>query len=96
MPQLWVRLLLIFSVGLSMDQMLWDANISDVHANLSRSAISASGQLSLTHNISCYHRVFAFDIDVNNTISTLTIEGIIKPTEGGVYVHGKVDHRLCL
>ena len=25
MPQLWVSLLLIFSVGLSMDQMLWDA-----------------------------------------------------------------------
>ena len=71
-------------------------SISDVHANLSRSDMSASGQLSLTYNISCYHRVFAFNIDVNNTISTLTIEGMIKPMEGGVYIHGKVDHRLCL
>ena len=60
-------------------------NISDIHANLSRSDISASGQLSLTRNISCYHRVFAFDIDVNNTISNLTIEGMIKPMAGGVY-----------
>ena len=50
-------------------------NISDVHVNLSRSYMSASGQLSLTHNISCYQRVFAFDIDVNNTISNLAIEG---------------------
>ena len=71
-------------------------NVSDVHANLSRSDMSASGQLSLTHNISCYHRVFAFNIDVNNTISYLTIEGMIKPMESDVYVHGKVDHRLCL
>ena len=60
-------------------------NISDVHANLSRSDMSASGQLSLTHNISCYHGVIAFDIDVNNAISNLTIEGMIKPMEGVVY-----------
>ena len=51
-------------------------NISDVHANLSRSDMLASGHLSLTHNISCYRRVYAFDIDVNNTISNLTIEGL--------------------
>ena len=44
-------------------------NISNVHANLSRSNMSATGQLTLTHNISCYHRVYAFDIDVNNSIS---------------------------
>ena len=50
-------------------------NISDVHANLSRSNMLASGQLSLTYNISCYQRVFAFDINVNNTISNLAIEG---------------------
>ena len=60
-------------------------NISDIHANLSRSDMSASGQLSLIHNISCYHRVFAFGIDVNNTVSNLTIEGIIKPTKGVVH-----------
>ena len=59
--------------------------------------MSASGQFSLTHNISCYQRVFALDIDVNNTISNLTIErGMIKPMADGVYVRGKVDHRLCL
>ena len=35
----------------------------------------ASGQLSLTHNIS---RVFAFDIDVNNTISNLSLREILQ------------------
>ena len=60
-------------------------NISDIHANLSRSDMSASGQLSLTYNISCYLRMFAFDIDVNNTVSNLTIEGMIKPMVDGVH-----------
>ena len=53
-------------------------SIDDEHAILLRSDMSASGQLSLTHNVSCYHRVFAFDIDVNNTLSNLTIEGTVK------------------
>ena len=57
--------------------------------------MSASGQLSLTHNISCYCRVFAFDIDVNNTISNLTIEG--STMRDSVHVYGKIDHNmLCL
>ena len=69
-------------------------NVSDVHAKLSRNdnIMSATGQLTITHNISCYHRVFAFDIDINNTISNLTIEGTIRPMRGSVHVHGKVDH----
>ena len=66
-------------------------NVSDVHANLSRSAMLAIGQLTMTHNISCYHRVYVFDIDVNNTISNLTIERTIRPMRGSVHVHGKVD-----
>ena len=52
-------------------------HVDDEHAILLRSDMSASGQLSLSH-ISCYHRVLAFDIDVNNTLSNLTIEGSIK------------------
>ena len=60
-------------------------NISDIHANLSRSDMSAFGQLSLTHNVSCYHRVFAYDIDIKNTIGNLTIEGLIKPMAVGVH-----------
>ena len=64
-------------------------NISDVHANLSRSDMSASGQLGLIHNISCYLRMFAFDIDVNNTISSLTIEGTIRPMIGSVHINGE-------
>ena len=60
------------------------SNISDVYANISRNnnvIMSASGKLSLAHNISCYYQVFAFDIDINNTISNLTIEGRIKVME---------------
>ena len=53
-------------------------SIDDEHSILLRSDMSASGQLSLTHNVSCYHRVFAFDIDVNNTLSNVTIEGTVK------------------
>ena len=70
-------------------------NISDVHANLSRSNMSASGQLN---NIACYQRVFAFYIDVNNTISNLTIEGNItaKVMAECVCIHGEVDHSLNL
>ena len=38
-----------------------------------RSNISGSGQLTLTHKVSCYHQVFAFDFEVNNTLSNLII-----------------------
>ena len=58
------------------------SNISDMHKNISRRnntmITSAFAKLNLTHNISCYHRVFAFGIDINNIISNLTIEGIIN------------------
>ena len=70
-------------------------NISAVHVNLSRSDTSASGQLCLTSSIVCYQRVFAFDIDVNNTISYLAVEGTIM--RDSVHIYGKIDHNmLCL
>ena len=69
-------------------------NISDVHANLSRTDMSASEQLSLIHNISCYHRVYALGIDVNNTINSLSIEAMIKPMEGGVHTGNNGNHVL--
>ena len=50
----------------------------------------ASKQLTLTHHISCYHQVFAFDIDVNNTISHLSIEGEIKHITSDV--HAGITH----
>ena len=57
-----------------------------------RTDMSASGQLSLVHNISCYLRMF--DTDVNNTVSNLTIEGMIKPMEGGVHTGNNGNHVL--
>ena len=68
--------------------------INNVQVHLSSSDTSASGQLSLTHNISCYQRVFAFDIDVNNTISNLAVEGniAVKAATDCVYLlHSKLD-----
>ena len=61
--------------------------INNVQVHLSRNNTSASGQLSLTHNISCYQRVFAFDIDVNNTTSNLAVEGniVVKAATDCVY-----------
>ena len=88
MLQLWVSLLLIFSVGLSMDQMLCMGckvvlvsdcpNISDVHVNLSRSNMSASGQLPVGSilNISCYLRMSALILTLMST--TLSIMSLFK------------------
>ena len=55
--------------------------------------MSAIGRLTLTY-IFCYHRVFAFDIDVNNTISNLTVEGVIQPMAGDVYA-GNIMATMC-
>ena len=60
-------------------------NVRDVRANLSRSDMFSFGQLHLTHSITCYHKVFAFEINVNNTISNLSIEGKINTTIDNVY-----------
>ena len=69
------------------------SNISDVHANISRSDMSAFKQLALTDNISCYHQIFAFDIDINNTISNLSIEGMIKHITSDV--HAGITNNNC-
>ena len=62
--------------------------IEDKHTTVLRmnvSSFSAEQSLKLMHNISCYQRVFAADIDVNDTVSNLTIEGrIFKPRTNGV------------
>ena len=42
-------------------------------------AISASGTFNLTYPVSCYSTVFAFDVEHNNTLSNLSIEGEIQP-----------------
>ena len=47
---------------------------------VSRNGTTATRQLSLLHNISCYRQVVAYTIDINNTISNLSIEGIVQPT----------------
>ena len=60
------------------------------------SSFSAEQSLKLMHNISCFQRVFAVDIDVNDTISNLTIEGrIFKPMTNGVNEGEKIVRRKC-
>ena len=60
--------------------------VQDEHVNLLRNAGSfvANHSLKLTNNISCYYRVFANDIDVNETIGNLTIEGEIRTIENKI------------
>ena len=55
-------------------------SVNNERAIFLRSNTSASGQLNLTHKVSCYHQVFALDIEVNNAISNLSIEGNLNST----------------
>ena len=46
--------------------------------NISRNYKSAQKTVNITQPLSCYSRMFAFDIEFNGTISNLTIEGQIS------------------
>ena len=64
------------------------------HTNILRANTTAFGQLqlSLTYSSPCYHKVFAYDIEADNTTSTLAVKGIImkrliENTESGICYH---------
>ena len=62
-------------------------DVNNVDAN---KYISAFGRLNLTHEALCYHHVFAYNIDVNSTVSTVYIEeDVIKPTSANYVCSGK-------
>ena len=42
--------------------------------------MSVFGTFNLTQPVSCYNRVLAFDIEISNTLSNVTIEGNFQPT----------------
>ena len=44
------------------------------------SIISVFGTFNLTQPVSCYNRVLAFDIEISNILSNVTIEGKFQPT----------------
>ena len=50
------------------------------YTNFLRVNTTASGQLrhSLSYRNPCHHRIFAYDIEIDNTTSNLPIEGIIN------------------
>ena len=51
-------------------------SVADLYGNISRSIdMSVSKILVILHNAPCFHQVFAYDIDVNHTISTISING---------------------
>ena len=58
------------------------SKVSDEHINLTRNSTSAkvTRQLHFPLNISCFHRVFAYDIDLNGTVSNFSIEGRVQST----------------
>ena len=54
-------------------------SVADLHLNISRSVdMTVSKMLVILHNAPCFNRVFAYDIDVNHTISTLSINGEVN------------------
>ena len=53
-------------------------NVSDKDANLTRNQSTATGQIFVPHNTSCYHRVVAHTIDINYTVSNLSIQGRVQ------------------
>ena len=62
-------------------------NISNVHANLSRSIMSATGQLTTFPAIIEYMHLILMSTTV--LVSNLTIEGDIKPLKSNAYYVGK-------
>ena len=60
-------------------------NSSDVHINITKIDAKASEQLNLPQNALCYHKLIAFDIEFNNTISDLGIEGSIESITSDVH-----------
>ena len=50
------------------------------YTNLVRVNSTSSGQLrlSLSYSNLCHHRVFAYDIEIDNTTSSFAIDGIIQ------------------
>ena len=60
--------------------------VQDEQVNLLKNvrSVLANHSLKLTSNISCFYRVFANDIDVNETIGNLTIEGEIRTIENKI------------
>ena len=51
------------------------SNVSDKDVNFKRNQSTATGQIFISNNTSCYHRVFAHTIDINYTVSNLSIHG---------------------
>lgn len=50
-------------------------NVSHSFIKNSTSAQLTQGQLILSQPVSCYHQIFGFDIEVDNTTSDVAIEG---------------------
>ena len=55
-------------------------SVNSEQAIFPRTNTFASGRLNLTHKVSCYHQVSAFDIEVNNTLSNFIIEKRLNST----------------
>ena len=56
-------------------------NITAMLIRYNESDTTVSGHVSLTYHIDCYHRVLAFDIEGNGTISSLATRGEIELNE---------------
>ena len=61
-------------------------NVNNAKATFLSKNISVFGRLNLTSQALCYNRVFAYNINVNSTISTFYIEGEVILTTATNYV----------
>ena len=77
--------------------------LSDKYATLSRNGTSPKTitQLHIPRNVSCFHRVFAHDINLNSTVSNLSIEGRVycqSPIDnthtGKTYEANNIDSKI--
>ena len=50
-------------------------NVTTILIRNLRSEHCAQGRLNLSHPVYCYHQMFSFDIDPNNSTGDLAIEG---------------------
>ena len=50
----------------------------NITANLSNLEENSSKVLNVSHPLSCYHEIFAFDIESDGSVGTLAVPGVFK------------------
>ena len=54
------------------------SDVEDKYVNITRNGTVAHGRLILNQGHSCYHQVFAYDIEVDNVVGNVSIQGRVE------------------